>query len=229
MLFLLFLPYFCFAQPAPPLLRFSNHVLPPLEEVITFELQVHTTGWVAFGFGPHGELPGFDIVIGGVFPNDSIFSSFAVPAQETKYACAFIPLPMVKQKHHIYKFEPVITPHNITLVHHILVYACGNAIVLPSDVGDCYGANSDFSLCSQVLVGWAVGGEMNGMLVPDLCVFAYLLHTYLSDRGVKGAQYRDGEQLGIFCEDNKYDFRLQEIRDMKEILIMKPVHSSPVM
>ncbi|NWH27740.1 MOXD2 protein, partial [Grus americana] len=33
---------------------------------------------------------------------------------------------------------------------------------------------------------------------------------------------RNGEQLRIICEDNKYDFRLQEIRDMKEILIIKP-------
>ncbi|NXL60678.1 MOXD2 protein, partial [Chordeiles acutipennis] len=33
---------------------------------------------------------------------------------------------------------------------------------------------------------------------------------------------RNGKQLGIICEDNKYDFRLQEIRDMKEILIIKP-------
>jgi len=31
---------------------------------------------------------------------------------------------------------------------------------------------------------------MNGMLVPDLHVFAYLLHTHLSGRGVKAAQYR---------------------------------------
>lgn len=38
---------------------------------------------------------------------------------------------------------------------------------------------------------------------------------------------RNGEQLRIICEDNKYDFRLQEIRDMKEILIIKPVRSSP--
>lgn len=59
------------------------------------------------------------------------------------------------------QFEPVITPHNITLVHHILVYACGNASVLPSGVDDCYGANPDFALCSQVLVGWAVGGEVS--------------------------------------------------------------------
>ncbi|NXP03903.1 MOXD2 protein, partial [Thinocorus orbignyianus] len=28
---------------------------------------------------------------------------FAIPVEETKYACTFIPLPMVKQKHHIYK------------------------------------------------------------------------------------------------------------------------------
>nr|XP_009936782.1 PREDICTED: DBH-like monooxygenase protein 2 [Opisthocomus hoazin] len=371
MLFLLLLPCFCFGQPAPPLLRFSIFLEPANrvylhwdhdeEEMMTFELQVHTTGWVAFGFSPDGELPGSDIVIGGVFPNGSIYFSdchvvdqatleedesqdyqllsvtenetsttmlfkrhlqtcdpndlditFAVPAEETKYACTFIPLPRVKQKHHIYKFEPVITPHNITLVHHILVYACGNASVLPSSIDDCYGPNPDFALCSQVLVGWAVGGEsyqypeeaavsigtpwdpqyvrleihysnfdllpglidssgirlyytpelrkydvgvlqtgiftfpvhfippgaesyrsyglcnssqfdeMNGMLVPDLHVFAYLLHTHLSGRGVKAAQYRNGEQLGIICEDNKYDFSLQEVRDMKETLTVRP-------
>ncbi|XP_074009979.1 putative DBH-like monooxygenase protein 2 [Numenius arquata] len=425
MLFLLFLPCFCSGQPAPPPLRFSVFLDPSNmaylrwdhdeQEMMSFELQVRTTGWVAFGFSPHGELPGSDIVIGGVFPNGSIYFSdyyvvdeetleeddsqdyqllsvtenetsttmlfkqhlwtcdpkdlditmdtarlvtafgpddtvqffkgqrfskslflmryrapsdstgpktfftydlrldnFAVPVEETKYACTFIPLPMVKQKHHIYKFEPVITPHNISLVHHILVYACGNASVLPTGIDNCYGANPDFSLCSQVLVGWAVGGEtyqfpdeaaisigtpwdpqyirleihysnfdllpglidssgvriyytpelrkydvgvlqtgiftfpvhfippgaesyrsyglcnssqfdeMNGMLVPDLHVFAYLLHTHLSGRGVKAAQYWNGEQLGIICEDSKYDFRLQEIRDMKEILIIKP-------
>ncbi|XP_032850944.1 putative DBH-like monooxygenase protein 2 [Tyto alba] len=412
-------------KPAPPLLRFSIFLDPSNtvylrwdhdeQELMTFELQVPTTGWVAFGFSPRGELPGSDIVIGGIFPNGSIYFSdchmvdeatleedesqdyqllsvtenetsttmlfkrhlrtcdpndldittdtarlivafgtddtvqffkgqrfskslflmryrgpsdlndpkifftydlrldnFAVPIEETKYACTFLPLPVVKQKHHIYKFEPIITPHNITLVHHILVYACGNVSVLPRGIDDCYGANPDFALCSQVLVGWAVGGEsyqlpdeaafsigtpwdpryirleihysnfdllpglidssgiriyytpelrnydvgvlqtgiftfpvhfippgaesyrsyglcnssqfdeMNGMLVPDLHVFAYLLHTHLSGRGVKAAQYRNGEQLRIICEDNNYDFRLQEIRDMKEILIIKP-------
>ncbi|NXI69109.1 MOXD2 protein, partial [Anseranas semipalmata] len=33
---------------------------------------------------------------------------------------------------------------------------------------------------------------------------------------------RNGKQLGIICEDNKYDFSLQEIRNMKETLIIKP-------
>lgn len=40
-----------------------------------FELQVHTTGWVAFGFSPHAKLSGSDIVIGAVFPNGSIYFS----------------------------------------------------------------------------------------------------------------------------------------------------------
>ncbi|NXA38908.1 MOXD2 protein, partial [Eudromia elegans] len=33
---------------------------------------------------------------------------------------------------------------------------------------------------------------------------------------------RNGEQLGIVCEDNKYDFTLQEVRDMKNIVTIKP-------
>ncbi|NXI66647.1 MOXD2 protein, partial [Anseranas semipalmata] len=37
------------------------------------------------------------------FTYDLRLDKFAVPAEETKYACTFIPLPMVKQKHHIYK------------------------------------------------------------------------------------------------------------------------------
>ncbi|NXD16909.1 MOXD2 protein, partial [Nothocercus nigrocapillus] len=37
------------------------------------------------------------------FTYDLRLDNFAVPAEETKYACTFIPLPMVKQKHHIYK------------------------------------------------------------------------------------------------------------------------------
>ncbi|NXN22908.1 MOXD2 protein, partial [Nycticryphes semicollaris] len=83
--FLLFLPHFYSGQPAPPLLRFSVFLDPSNivclhwdhdeQEMMSFELQVHTTGWVAFGFSLHGELPGSDIVIGGVFPNGSIYFS----------------------------------------------------------------------------------------------------------------------------------------------------------
>ncbi|NWQ79007.1 MOXD2 protein, partial [Columbina picui] len=85
MVFFLFLPCFYFGQPAPLLLCFSiflelsNMVYlcwdHDKHEMMTFELQVHTTGWVAFGRSPHRELSGSDIVIGGVFPHGSIYFS----------------------------------------------------------------------------------------------------------------------------------------------------------
>ncbi|NXM24905.1 MOXD2 protein, partial [Oxyruncus cristatus] len=37
------------------------------------------------------------------FTCDLRLDNFAVPVEDTKYACTFIPLPLVKQKHHICK------------------------------------------------------------------------------------------------------------------------------
>ncbi|KAI4543413.1 hypothetical protein MG293_006207 [Ovis ammon polii] len=96
-------------------------------------------------------------------PEDTIIhdleiTDFLIPEDDTTYACTFLPLPIVSKKHHIYKFEPKLVQHNETIVHHILVYACGNASTLPTGISDCYGADPAFSLCSQVIVGWAVGG-----------------------------------------------------------------------
>ncbi|XP_075413534.1 putative DBH-like monooxygenase protein 2 [Tenrec ecaudatus] len=96
-------------------------------------------------------------------PEDTIIHDleivdFLVPEDDTTYACTFLPLPIVSKKHQIHKFEPKLTYHNETMVHHILVYACGNASTLPTGISDCYGADPAFSLCSQVIVGWAVGG-----------------------------------------------------------------------
>lgn len=62
------------------------------------------------------------------------------------------------------QFEPKLLMHNETMVHHILVYACGNASVLPTGISDCYGADPAFSLCSQVIVGWAVGGTVSPVM-----------------------------------------------------------------
>lgn len=50
------------------------------KELMTFELQVQSTGWVAFGFSIHGELPGADVVIGGVLPDGNMY--FSVSRQQ---------------------------------------------------------------------------------------------------------------------------------------------------
>ncbi|KAM7120515.1 putative DBH-like monooxygenase protein 2 isoform 2-T2 [Molossus nigricans] len=87
-------------------------------------------------------------------PEDTIIhdleiTDFLIPEEDTTYACTFLPLPIVSKKHHIYKFEPKLEYHNETMVHHILVYACGNASALPTGISDCYGADPAFHLCSQ--------------------------------------------------------------------------------
>uniref|UniRef100_A0A671EUR9 DOMON domain-containing protein n=1 Tax=Rhinolophus ferrumequinum TaxID=59479 RepID=A0A671EUR9_RHIFE len=96
-------------------------------------------------------------------PEDTIIhdleiTDFLIPEDDTTYACTFLPLPIVSKKHHIYKFEPKLITRNETMVHHIILYACGNASVLPTGISDCYGTDPAFSLCSQIIVGWAVGG-----------------------------------------------------------------------
>ncbi|XP_068405930.1 LOW QUALITY PROTEIN: putative DBH-like monooxygenase protein 2 [Eschrichtius robustus] len=96
-------------------------------------------------------------------PEDTIIhdleiTDFLIPEDDTTYACTFLPLPIVSKKHHIYKFEPKLVHHKETMVHHIVGYACGKASALPKGISDCYGAHPAFSLCSQVIVGWAVGG-----------------------------------------------------------------------
>lgn len=46
--------------------------------MITFDLQVQSTGWVAFGFTHRGEMAGADIVIGGVLPDGNMYFSVTV-------------------------------------------------------------------------------------------------------------------------------------------------------
>ncbi|XP_069507985.1 DBH-like monooxygenase protein 2 isoform X2 [Ambystoma mexicanum] len=40
-----------------------------------FEVQAQTTGWLGFGLSPGGGMAGADIVIGGVFPNKTVYFS----------------------------------------------------------------------------------------------------------------------------------------------------------
>ncbi|XP_078508637.1 putative DBH-like monooxygenase protein 2 [Lissotriton helveticus] len=40
-----------------------------------FELRAQTTGWLGFGLSPNGGMDGADIVIGGVFPNKTVYFS----------------------------------------------------------------------------------------------------------------------------------------------------------
>ncbi|XP_069506524.1 putative DBH-like monooxygenase protein 2 isoform X2 [Ambystoma mexicanum] len=89
---------------------------------------------------------------------DLKMTNFPVPPTSTTYGCAYLPLPSVTAKNHIYKFEANIQGGNEDLVHHILVYSCPNSTNINFSPGECYTGNSPFYSCFQVLVGWAVGG-----------------------------------------------------------------------
>ncbi|KAM5132146.1 putative DBH-like monooxygenase protein 2 [Mantella aurantiaca] len=84
---------------------------------------------------------------------------FPIPDQDTTYACTFIPMPNVTTKHHIVRYEQIIDPDSVGIVHHILIYFCGNNLNFSSEVGDCYGNDPRYAKCMNAVLGWAVGGE----------------------------------------------------------------------
>ncbi|XP_069462783.1 DBH-like monooxygenase protein 1 [Ambystoma mexicanum] len=86
-----------------------------------------------------------------------------VPYKDTTYWCQMFKMPMLHKKHHIIKVEPLIQQGHENLVHHILLYECGqslNETVL--DYGhECYHPNMPdaFLYCETVFFAWAIGGE----------------------------------------------------------------------
>ncbi|XP_066457807.1 DBH-like monooxygenase protein 2 [Eleutherodactylus coqui] len=99
-----------------------------------------------------------------IFPESTLIydfkmNDFLIPDEDTTYACTFFEMPRVSTKHHIIRYEPMYDPDTIGIVHHILVYICGNNVIPTSDIGDCYGSDPRFSQCMSATLGWAVGGE----------------------------------------------------------------------
>ncbi|XP_068114999.1 putative DBH-like monooxygenase protein 2 [Hyperolius riggenbachi] len=103
-------------------------------------------------------------IIEMVFPDDVRtydfkLNDFLIPDHDTTYACAFIPMPNVSTKHHIIRYEPINDPDSDEIVHHILIYGCGNSIDFSPEVGDCYGSDPRYAKCMNSMFGWAIGGE----------------------------------------------------------------------
>ena len=56
--------------------------------------------------------------------------------------------------------------------------------------------------------------------------FGYFLHAHLLGVGIKVEQFRGGKSIGIFAEDNAYDFNYQEGRSFVEPRKVMPVSDS---
>ncbi|XP_028253404.1 DBH-like monooxygenase protein 2 homolog [Parambassis ranga] len=57
--------------------------------------------------------------------------------------------------------------------------------------------------------------------VPDLQVFAVLLHTHLAGRKVRVGHFRDGQQIDFLGLDENYDFEMQHIASLGHIKTIK--------
>ncbi|XP_078510070.1 putative DBH-like monooxygenase protein 2 [Lissotriton helveticus] len=244
------------------------------------------------------------------FTYDIKMSNFSIPPDTTTYGCAYILLPQLPEKNHIYKFDSIIQDSNKNLVHHIMVYGCPNSTNVNIAPGICM-SNPDFYPCAEVIVGWAVGGraftfpsnagiplgkgfaptyvklemhynnvklhsgqtdssgirlfytpllrehdagvlstgiiphyfsfippqaesfkryslcktglfnQVTGKGIPDMQVFANVLHTHLTGTAVQVVQYRNGTQTGFLGRDMSYDFSLQETRYLPAIIPIK--------
>ncbi|XP_064648503.1 DBH-like monooxygenase protein 1 [Lineus longissimus] len=100
-----------------------------------------------------------------VLPSDAktiviTVDNFNVPVVDTFYECRIIELPKLDTKHHVIKDEPIITPGNEGVVHHMIVYPC-SASFKPDNtsIGGQSVACEETMLqeCTSAVFLWAVG------------------------------------------------------------------------
>ncbi|XP_078082262.1 dopamine beta-hydroxylase [Mustelus asterias] len=85
-----------------------------------------------------------------------------IPAQETTYWCYISKLPQGLPAHHIVKYEPVISPGNEAIVHHMEVFQCALQFdQIPAYNGPCDSKMKPARLnyCRHVLAAWAMGAQ----------------------------------------------------------------------
>ncbi|XP_022094715.1 DBH-like monooxygenase protein 1 [Acanthaster planci] len=80
---------------------------------------------------------------------------------QTLYWCTILQFPKVDSRHHIIRYEPVLTPGNEDFVHHMFVYACyapppDEKLYTFSDV--CLKLPKDIQNCLSVVFVWSIGG-----------------------------------------------------------------------
>ncbi|XP_019727004.1 DBH-like monooxygenase protein 2 homolog isoform X2 [Hippocampus comes] len=73
-----------------------------------------------------------------------------------------------------------------------------------------------YGVCNTSLISQIVNP------VPDLQVFAVMMHTHTAGREIRVGHFRNGEQLGFLAMNLNYDFNLQEITRLGSIKTIKP-------
>ncbi|XP_033727736.1 DBH-like monooxygenase protein 1 [Pecten maximus] len=98
---------------------------------------------------------------------DFVHDNYHVPSDTTTYSCRAFKLPPLASKHHMIKYEPIVTPGNELNTHHVLIFKCPKpASELASYDGATFRCEKHATVpealhdcITQVVVAWAIGGE----------------------------------------------------------------------
>lgn len=85
---------------------------------------------------------------------DLTMTNFTIPTENTYYHCKVMKTPLLDQKYHVYRIEPLI--ENMDLVHHLLLYRCPPTVTSPTEEA-CYTGETQ-TQCFQTVAAWGVGG-----------------------------------------------------------------------
>ncbi|XP_066265474.1 DBH-like monooxygenase protein 1 homolog [Branchiostoma lanceolatum] len=111
---------------------------------------------------------------GTTYTLDLLNNNVSIPVQDTTYWCRVFEMPTLASKHHIIKAEPVTTPGNEGVFHHLVIYKCRtnpNMTILPVEHPghECRSPNmpSDWEGCYEgsIVAAWAIGG--GDVIYPD--------------------------------------------------------------
>ena len=82
-----------------------------------------------------GETSDFELPDQDIDSFEVHFTDYEVPSDDTTYFCQLLAFPEKTEINHIIRIDPIITPGNEGIVHHILLTACAQEYVNPEDVG----------------------------------------------------------------------------------------------
>ncbi|XP_078694608.1 DBH-like monooxygenase protein 1 homolog [Branchiostoma floridae x Branchiostoma belcheri] len=160
---------------------------------------------------------------------DLLMNNVSVPAdQDTTYWCRVFELPELAGKHHMIKYEPIITPGNEGVVHHLLIYSCqkdSSVTFLPQEHPghQCYTPNMprDWYPCygGSLLAAWAIGAEAMaypahvGFPIGDVDDSRYVLVEMHYDNPQLASGIRDssGLRLTLTPELRDHDMGILEV------------------
>eukprot|EP01084_Bolivina_argentea_P203363 347353_1 len=104
---------------------------------------------------------------------DLLMNNLQVPSTDTTYYCKLFELPIHNETHHIVQIDPIITPENEGIIHHIVTYLCptyfitNNTYIGHEDICDEWDTNMKSKECilGTINFAWAIGG--NSLIFPN--------------------------------------------------------------